>query len=124
MDIRIAILTSSDRSARGERPDLSGESLRQAVLAQGWTVSNQVILPDEYDLLRQKLAAWADSGELDVILTTGGTGFAPRCDARGYSSHYRAPGAGIGRGNASSQLESDASRHAFARRLPASASAP
>jgi molybdopterin adenylyltransferase len=78
MDIRVAILTSSDRSARGERPDLSGEGLRQAVLAQGWQVLDQALLPDEYDLLRQKLAGWADSGELDVILTTGGTGFAPR----------------------------------------------
>lgn len=78
MDIRVGILTSSDRSARGERPDLSGESLRQVVLAQGWQVVLQAILPDEYDLLRQKLAEWADSGELDVILTTGGTGFAPR----------------------------------------------
>jgi molybdopterin adenylyltransferase len=78
IDIRVAILTSSDRSARGERPDLSGEGLRQAVIAQGWQVLQQAILPDEYDLLRQKLVGWADSGELDVILTTGGTGFAPR----------------------------------------------
>ena len=78
MEIRFGILTSSDRSARGERPDLSGEGLCQAVLAQGWQVLQQAILPDEYDLLRQKLASWADSGELDVILTTGGTGFAPR----------------------------------------------
>jgi len=78
MDIRVAILTSSDRSAHGERPDLSGESLRQAVLAQGWQVLQRTILPDEFDLLRQKLVEWADSGELDVILTTGGTGFAPR----------------------------------------------
>ena len=78
MELRIGILTASDRSARGERPDLSGEGIRQAVLAQGWQVLGQAILPDDYDLLRQKLAGWADSGELDVILTTGGTGFAPR----------------------------------------------
>jgi molybdopterin adenylyltransferase len=52
--------------------------LRQAVLAQGWQVLQQAILPDEYDLLRQKLAGWADSGELDIILTTGGTGFTSR----------------------------------------------
>jgi molybdopterin adenylyltransferase len=78
MDIRVGILTSSDRSAHGERADLSGEELRQAVLAQGWQVVQQAILPDEYALLRQKLVEWADSGKLDVILTTGGTGFAPR----------------------------------------------
>jgi molybdopterin adenylyltransferase len=48
------------------------------VVAQGWQVLQQAILPDDYDLLRQKLSEWADSDELDVILTTGGTGFAPR----------------------------------------------
>ncbi len=78
MDIRVGILTSSDRSARGERPDLSGEGLRQAVLAQGWLVVRQTILPDEFSLLRQELVEWADLGEIDIILTTGGTGFAPR----------------------------------------------
>ena len=78
MDIRAGILTSSDRSASGERPDLSGEGLRQAALAQGWQVVRQAILPDEFALLRQELTAWADSGEIDIILTTGGTGFAPR----------------------------------------------
>jgi len=78
MNIRVGILTSSDRSARGERPDLSGEGLRQAVLAQGWLVVRQTILPDEFNLLRQELVEWADSGEIDIILTTGGTGFAPR----------------------------------------------
>jgi len=78
MDIRVGILTSSDRSARGERPDLTGESLRQIVLSQGWQVAQQTILPDEYALLRQTLTEWADSSELDVILTTGGTGFAER----------------------------------------------
>ncbi len=78
MDIRVGILTSSDRSARGERPDLTGESLRQIVLSQGWQVTQQTILPDEIALLRQILTEWANSGELDVILTTGGTGFAAR----------------------------------------------
>jgi molybdopterin adenylyltransferase len=78
MDIRVGILTSSDRSARSERPDLSGEGLRQAVLAQGWQVVRQTILPDEFTLLSQELVEWADSGEIDIILTTGGTGFAPR----------------------------------------------
>jgi len=76
--MRFAILTVSDRSARGERPDASGPALVQAVRAQGWQVVHQAILPDELALLRQQLAEWADSGTVDVILTTGGTGFAPR----------------------------------------------
>lgn len=78
MNLRFGILTSSDRSARGERPDISGETLRQAVLAQGWRVVKQEILPDEYTALSKTLADWSDSGEMDVILTTGGTGFSPR----------------------------------------------
>jgi molybdenum cofactor synthesis domain-containing protein len=78
MTLRLGILTVSDRSWRGERPDASGPALVEAVQAQGWQVVRQMILPDDLDDLRDLLAAWADSGEIDVILTTGGTGFAPR----------------------------------------------
>ncbi len=76
--MRFAILTVSDRSARGERPDASGPALVQAVQAQGWQVVHQAILPDELPLLSRQLVEWADAGQVDVILTTGGTGFAPR----------------------------------------------
>jgi molybdenum cofactor synthesis domain-containing protein len=76
--MRIGIITVSDRSARGERPDSSGPALAQAVEAQGWQVVRTAVLPDDYERLRETLAAWADSGNCDVILTTGGTGFAPR----------------------------------------------
>ena len=76
--LRFGILTVSDRSARGERPDASGPALAEAVLGQGWLVARSGIVPDEIPAIQQALAAWADSGELDVILTTGGTGFAPR----------------------------------------------
>ncbi len=77
-NIRVGILTVSDRSARGERADLSGPALRQCVSRLGWTVVHQAILPDEIDELQSLLSKWADQGELDLILTTGGTGFAPR----------------------------------------------
>jgi len=76
--LRFAILTVSDRSARGERPDLSGPALRQAVEAAGGAVVRAAVLADEYHSLRDALAAWADRGDVDVLLTTGGTGFAPR----------------------------------------------
>jgi molybdopterin adenylyltransferase len=76
--IRIGILTVSDRSAHGERADASGPALQETILAQGWQVTRVGILPDDLLALRDQLAAWADSGELDVILTTGGTGFSPR----------------------------------------------
>lgn len=76
--MRFGILTISDRSWRGERPDLSGPALAEAVRAQGWQVLETGILPDEAQVIAQKLADWADSAHFDVILTTGGTGFAPR----------------------------------------------
>ncbi len=78
MALRFGILTVSDRSWRGERKDSSGPALVEAVQAEGWQVVRQMILPDDLTDLRDLLAAWADSGEMDVILTTGGTGFAPR----------------------------------------------
>lgn len=78
MTLRFGILTVSDRSSRGEREDASGPALARLVEGQGWSVTRQSILADDQSALRDLLAAWADSGELDVILTTGGTGFAPR----------------------------------------------
>jgi molybdopterin adenylyltransferase len=78
VNLRVGILTVSDRSARGERPDASGPALAAVILEQGWLVSRSVIVPDDLLELRDLLAAWADSDELDIILTSGGTGFAPR----------------------------------------------
>lgn len=76
--IRIAILTVSDRSARAERVDKSGPALAQAVADYGWFMLKQAVLPDDLVPLSELLAKWSDSGDLDVILTTGGTGFSPR----------------------------------------------
>jgi len=76
--LRFGILTASDRSFRGERPDLSGPALLELVNNQGWQVVRTKILPDDRDMIRETLSTWADSCEVDVILTTGGTGFAPR----------------------------------------------
>ena len=78
MTLRFGILTVSDRSARGERPDLSGPALVERVTDQGWNVVRTAVLPDDLPGLRETLTAWADEGLLDVILTTGGTGFGPR----------------------------------------------
>jgi len=78
--IRVGILTVSDRSARGEREDLSGPVLVQAV-AERWTeatVAETGIVPDERAEISAALIRWADDSRLDLILTTGGTGFAPR----------------------------------------------
>ncbi len=78
MTIRFGILTLSDRSARGERADASGPALAELIHAQGWSVARQEILPDDESAIRAALTEWADSGQVDIILTTGGTGFAPR----------------------------------------------
>ncbi len=78
MTIRFAILTVSDRSARGERADTSGPALINAITEGGWQVVKRAISPDDLISLQDILANWADSGEVDVILTTGGTGFGLR----------------------------------------------
>ena len=78
MTIRFGILTLSDRSARGERPDTSGLALARLVQDEGWSVTKQAILPDDESAIRMMLIEWVDSGDVDVILTTGGTGFSPR----------------------------------------------
>jgi molybdopterin adenylyltransferase len=78
--IRVGILTVSDRSARGERPDLSGPALVYAVAERlpGATVAATGIVPDEPAAISAWLRDGADALALDLILTTGGTGFAPR----------------------------------------------
>lgn len=78
MTLRVAILTVSDRSSRGERPDASGPALVKACEENRWTVAATTIIPDEQNAISAKLIEWADSERLDIILTTGGTGFAPR----------------------------------------------
>ena len=78
MTIRFGILTLSDRSSRGERPDASGPALARLILTENWSVAKQALLPDNESAIRTTLSEWADSGEIDVILTTGGTGFSPR----------------------------------------------
>jgi molybdenum cofactor synthesis domain-containing protein len=78
MNLRFGILTVSDRAASGERADLSGPLLMEAVQKQGWKVVKHAILPDDFIALRDELVTWTDMDEMDVILTSGGTGFSPR----------------------------------------------
>ena len=78
MSIRFGVLTLSDRSARGERSDASGPALAALIEAQGWSVVEQSLLSDDESAIRVALIDWADGGQMDVVLTTGGTGFAPR----------------------------------------------
>ena len=77
--IQTGILTVSDRGYRGEYRDLSGPVIRQLVVEElGATVEQEAIVPDERDVIAATLSTWADETGLDLVLTTGGTGFAPR----------------------------------------------
>lgn len=78
MSLRVSVLTVSDRSARGVRPDLGGPALVKACQERNWNVVDTAIVPDELNQIQAKLVQWSQSGQVDVILTTGGTGFSPR----------------------------------------------
>lgn len=75
---RAAVVTVSDRSAKGEREDLSGPRLAAAVRACGGVVTSLSIVPDEMPAIEDELRRLADIERVPLILTTGGTGLAPR----------------------------------------------
>lgn len=75
---KIGIITASDKGASGERIDKSSEVIRGLVEGQGWKVTEYVILPDEKELLENTMIDWCDNKRVDLLLTTGGTGFAKR----------------------------------------------
>lgn len=78
VDFSVAILTSSDMAAKGEREDTSGDLAKELIEASGGRVVARAVLPDEREALAAQLRAWSDSGEVGLILTTGGTGLGPR----------------------------------------------
>ena len=73
-----AVLTVSDKGARGERADTSGPAVRSALEQAGWQVVHTAILPDEEAEIRAWLIRCADEYAVNLVLTTGGTGFSPR----------------------------------------------
>ena len=75
---QVGIITISDKSWRGERSDKSSQVIRDSLSAADCQVVKYEVIPDEADMIAQKLAQWADEGGVDVIITTGGTGLAPR----------------------------------------------
>jgi molybdenum cofactor synthesis domain-containing protein len=76
--MKAAILTLSDKGARGERADASGPALSSWLAERNVATAHTEIIPDEAELIAAKLAEWSDSGRYDLILTTGGTGVSPR----------------------------------------------
>lgn len=78
---RAAVITLSDKGARGEREDVSGATARALLEAAGYTVEKQLLLSDDRQGLTDALIALCDAGEAELIVTTGGTGFSPRDNA-------------------------------------------
>ncbi|HSW57680.1 MAG TPA: MogA/MoaB family molybdenum cofactor biosynthesis protein [Dehalococcoidales bacterium] len=76
--LNFGILTISDKGSRGERYDGSGAAIQDRVVLLGGRVVRYDIIPDEVDIISRRLIEWADAGDVDVILTTGGTGLGAR----------------------------------------------
>lgn len=76
--MRVAIITSSDSGAKGTREDKSGPLIREIVEGLGAEVVSYILLADEREQLAKTMAKIADTGQAELILTTGGTGFSPR----------------------------------------------
>lgn len=76
--MRIGILTISDMGAAGRRTDTSGDAIVVWATRRGHEVVVRSVVPDETGTIAGKLSRWADSGEVDVVLTTGGTGLTAR----------------------------------------------
>ena len=76
--LRVGILTSSDACSRGEREDESGELIANWCRERRFSIVRRETVPDQVEVIAARLTSWADSGRVDVLLTTGGTGFSPR----------------------------------------------
>jgi len=76
--IRVGVLTISDASSRGDREDRSGALIEEFCQELGHLVARREVIPDGTEHIVPLLLDWADGGEVDVILTTGGTGFTSR----------------------------------------------
>lgn len=90
-----AVVTLSDKGAAGEREDKSGPAIASRLRSSGYEVVEQILIADDPELLKRHLIRLADQRQLDLILTTGGTGFAPRDttpEATLTVAHRNAPG--------------------------------
>lgn len=78
MSYTAAVITVSDMGSRGERVDTSGPNLAALLQSRGYEVVHTAIVPDEMDEIQTQLLLCADEKKINLILTTGGTGFSPR----------------------------------------------
>ena len=75
---RAAVLTISDRGSRGERKDQSGPAVQEMLRRAGFSIACYEVLPDDRQLIQERLQTLADDSGVDLIITTGGTGLTPR----------------------------------------------
>jgi molybdopterin adenylyltransferase len=76
--ISFAVITISDRSYQGVREDKTGPALIHLIQNNAWKVEKVIIIPDEFAIIKETLENISDNESIDVVLTTGGTGFSPR----------------------------------------------
>jgi len=76
--LNLGILTISDKGWRGQREDKSSQVIRDSLASFDSRVIKYEVVPDEVDIIANKLTQWVDEGNVDIILTTGGTGLGPR----------------------------------------------
>ena len=76
--LNFGILTISDKGWRGQRYDESGKTIRERLSSLDSRIVKYEVIPDEKDVIASKLTEWTDEGNVDVIITTGGTGLGPR----------------------------------------------
>ena len=75
---KLSILTISDAGSKGERADTSGDAISEMMAAAGFEEIGRDIVPDEREVIAKRLADLCDGGDVDLVVTTGGTGLGPR----------------------------------------------
>lgn len=76
--MKAGVLTLSDKGAAGQRQDKSGPLIREILAGMDVSIEISEVVPDDIDLIKERLASWCDERDLDLIVTTGGTGLSPR----------------------------------------------
>ena len=76
--LKVAVITVSDKGYRGEREDRSGKYIVDYFKEKGWEVADHTIVPDEVDIIKEKIIDICDNERAGLIITTGGTGFSVR----------------------------------------------
>ncbi len=75
---RLAVLTVSTSGAQGQREDTSGQAIQELLAPPDYEVVRYEVVPDDREFIAGRLAQWADAPDVDLIVTTGGTGLGPR----------------------------------------------